>query len=135
VAGEVMNDYRRIGLAGEGYRNLTPDDTARLHARQKAWLSAKLDEPFEGKTVVVSHMAPSMLSVAEAFRDDIVSAAYASHCDDIVARADLWVHGHMHTNFDYRIGKCRVVCNPRGYLMQGGKAQNPGFDPNFIVDV
>ena len=135
VAGEVMNDYRRIGLAGEGGRVLKPADTAGLHERHKAWLCAKLDEPFDGKTVVVSHMAPSMQSVAPDFRDDIVSAAYASRCDEVAARADLWLHGHMHTSFDYRIGKCRVVCNPCGYPMQDGKPQNPAFDPNFIVEI
>ena len=28
----------------------------------------------------------------------------------------LWVHGHMHDDFDYMIGDTRVVCNPRGYI-------------------
>ncbi len=135
AAGEVMNDYRRIRLDRPGDRTLRPSDTAGLHARQKAWLAAKLKEPFDGATVVVSHMAPTMQSVEEEFRDDIVSAAYASRCDDIVAHADLWVHGHMHTSFDYRVGKCRVVCNPCGYLMRDGRPQNPDFDPNFIVEV
>ena len=35
--------------------------------------------------------------------------------DDVVELADLWVHGHMHESFDYPMGKCRVVCKPRGY--------------------
>ncbi len=135
TAAEVMNDYRRIHLAKEGYRTLCPADTAGLHERQVAWLEGKLDEPFDGVTVVVSHMAPTMQSVEEEFRDDIVSAAYASRCDETVARADLWVHGHMHTSFDYRVGKCRVVCNPCGYLMRGGKPQNSDFNPNFIIEV
>jgi predicted phosphodiesterase len=134
-AGEVMNDYRRIRLARQGYRKLRPVDTATIHARQKAWLTAKLDEPFDGVTVVVSHMAPSMKSVEEDYRDDIVSAAYASNCEDVAARANLWVHGHMHTSFDYRVGKCRVVSNPCGYIMPDRSPQNPDFDPNFIIEV
>jgi hypothetical protein len=28
----------------------------------------------------------------------------------------LWTHGHTHEDFDYMIGECRVVCNPRGYI-------------------
>ena len=27
----------------------------------------------------------------------------------------LWTHGHTHDPFDYEVGTCRVVCNPRGY--------------------
>jgi hypothetical protein len=30
-------------------------------------------------------------------------------------KADLWVHGHVHDSFDYRVGRARVVANPRGY--------------------
>ncbi|HEX8954629.1 MAG TPA: metallophosphoesterase, partial [Burkholderiaceae bacterium] len=135
AAGEVMNDYRRIRLARQGYRKLRPTDTANFHARQKSWIAGKLDEPFDGKTVVISHMAPSMQSVEDEFRNDIVSAAYASNCEEVAARADLWVHGHMHTSFDYRVGKCRVVSNPCGYIMPDRKPQNPDFEPNFIVEI
>ena len=41
--------------------------------------------------------------------------AYASRCDGLVAQADLWIHGHVHQACEYTVGKCRVVCNPRGY--------------------
>lgn len=27
----------------------------------------------------------------------------------------LWVHGHTHEAFDYRIGNTRVIVNPRAY--------------------
>lgn len=74
----AMNDYRRIRRARD-YRKLQPSDTARIHALHKSWLTRKLAEPFEGKTVVVTHMAPSMKSVAERYAGDLVSAAFASN--------------------------------------------------------
>jgi predicted phosphodiesterase len=135
AAEDVMNDYRRIRLAQQGHRKLRAADTATIHARQKAWLETKLSEPFDGVTVVISHMAPSMQSVRGEFRMEPSSAAYASRMDDVVERADLWIHGHMHISLDYRIGKCRVVCNPCGYIMRDGSPQNEDFDPNFIVEV
>lgn len=115
-----MNDYRRIRLASQNYRKLRPSDTARWHQAQPSWLEQQLALPFEGRTVVITHMAPSFLSVPEEFSGDPVSAAYASRLDDLVAQADLWVHGHMHTSSDYFIGKCRVVCNPCGYMKRSG---------------
>ena len=37
-----------------------------------------------------------------------------------------WVHGHTHDPFDYKIGECRVVCNPRGYYpYEGSKRYEP----------
>lgn len=130
----VMNDYRRIRLASQKYRKLRAADTARFHAEQCSWLSKKLDEPFPGKTVVVTHMAPSKQSVAMQYETEFSSAAYASNLDHLAKKADLWVHGHTHTSFDYTIGKCRVVTNPQGYMTRGGGIENGAFDPGFIVN-
>jgi hypothetical protein len=77
-------------------------------------------------------------SVPKQYRTDLSSASYASQMDDLVAQADLWVHGHIHDTLDYRMGKCRVVCNPCGYINQDGGAdgaENTHFDPGFIVEL
>ena len=130
-----MTDYKRIRLAKKGYRKLRAADTAQFHALQRSWLRRKLEEPFAGRTVVITHMAPSSQSVAPAYAQALTSAAYASRLEELAQRADLWVHGHMHDSFDYALGQCRVVCNPCGYMTRGGGVENPRFDPNFVVDV
>ncbi len=131
----VMTDYKRIRLAKKGYRKLRAADTAQFHSIQKSWLQKKLEEPFEGATVVITHMAPSMRSVADKFGEAPASAAYASRLDETVAKANLWVHGHMHESSDYTIGHCRVVCNPCGYMTRMGGIENALFDSNFIVEI
>jgi predicted phosphodiesterase len=130
-----MNDYQLIRLANQKYRKLRASDTAQLHAGHKSWLQKELAEPFVGKTVVITHMAPSMHSVSPQFASDPVTAAFASALDELVSQADVWVHGHMHDSFDYQIGKCRVVCNPRGYRKTTGATENQHFDPNLVVDL
>lgn len=135
AAEEAMVDYKRIRLADQGYRKLRAGDTARMYALHTSWLQSRLAEPFDGQTVVITHMAPSMRSVAERFLPDPVPAAYASRLDDLASQADLWVHGHTHDSFDYRIGKCRVVCNPCGYRTRSGGTENACFDPDFIVEL
>jgi len=131
----VMNDYQRVRLASARYRKLRPVDTAKLHAEHKAWLAKKLDEPFAGPTVVVTHMAPSRRSVAPKYASDPVSAAFASCLDDLVIKTNLWIHGHTHTSFDYFIDHCRVVANPLGYMNRGGNPENASFDPNLIIEL
>lgn len=101
----------------------------------RLWLREKLAEPYEGKTVVITHMAPSIQSIADCYAEELSSAAYASRLEDLVETADMWIHGHTHTSFDYRSGKCRVVCNPCGYMESGGHGENPAFDPNFIAEL
>jgi len=38
-------------------RRLTPEDTGALHQRARAWLAAKLADPFDGPTVVVTSLS------------------------------------------------------------------------------
>jgi predicted phosphodiesterase len=135
AAREQMNDYHRIRVKWDRYRKLHPSDTVRLHAQHKDWLKSRLREPFNGTTVVVTHMAPSKRSVSPQYEDDPCSAAFASDLEDLVELADVWIHGHTHESFDYQVGKCRVVCNPLGYLRGGGTPENHCFDPGFIVEV
>jgi hypothetical protein len=48
----------------------------------------------------------------------------------------LWVHGHTHTSFDYRLGGCRVLCNPRGYQLERlPTPENPQFDAGLVVQL
>lgn len=135
-----MNDHRLISyLAGRGQLDnytrrsspFLPEHAERFHGRARAWLSERLVQTYEGKTVVVTHHLPSRRSVATRFEDDLLSAAFASDLDDLVARADLWIHGHTHDGLDYRLGKCRVVCNPRGYPGE----QQTGFRADLVIEV
>ena len=138
AAANQMNDYRRIRLASEDYRRLSPVDTVKWHAAEREWLLARLSEPFDGKTVVVTHMAPSERSIADEYKGDELSPAFASNLDALVERADLWIHGHVHHFLDYRVGEHgRVVCNPLGYPGRGpyGTSESEGFDPNFVVEL
>ncbi len=115
-----------------------PSQAAELHRNSVAWLSGQLNKPFDGKTVVVTHHLPSQQSVAERFLASPLSAAFASNLDHLVEITDLWIHGHTHDNFDYRLGKCRVVCNPRGYVRErNGRldVENKNFIPDLVVEV
>jgi len=135
AAQSYMPDYKRISTGGDTPRLLCASDTAQLHAQHRSWLEQQLAQPFEGKTVVITHMAPSMLSVEEQYATNLGSPAFASQLDDLVAQADLWVHGHMHASLDYRVQDCRVVCNPCGYKRPDGAPENDRYDSGFIVDL
>jgi len=93
-----------------------------------------LAEPFDGKTVVVTHHAPSSRSVHPVYAQDLLTPAFASNLEDLMDgdRVALWLHGHMHESYDYDVFGTRVICNPRGYSPE---ALNPDFRPDFVVEV
>jgi predicted phosphodiesterase len=128
-AERVMNDHRFIS---NGESLWAPAHAIAEHELSRQWLGASLDERSAGPTVVVTHHAPSIKSIDDRYRDDFLTAAFASDCEQLAMRANFWVHGHTHIGCDYRIGDCRVMNNPRGYALHG---EGQGFDKTLIVDV
>ena len=127
-----MIDFSAVSWQPDGPssmpRTLTPADTVGLHFASRDWLAARLAEPFDGPRVVVSHHLPSWRSVAPAYLRAASNAAFASDLDGLLQQSALWIHGHTHHSFDYRVGATRVVANPRGYPMTRGSGEAPGGD-------
>lgn len=136
IANEMMSDFHEITIQPSSpytrRKSFKADDALALHLFSRKFIETELNKPFAGKSVVVTHHLPSMRSVPERFKNDKLSAAFASNLDDLAAKADLWIHGHTHDSFDYMIGDCRVICNPRGYAP---KETNPNFNPELLIDV
>ncbi|HET7464864.1 MAG TPA: metallophosphoesterase [Longimicrobium sp.] len=130
AAKAVMNDFRSIRVDPQ-YRRFDPTDAMGLHSRSLRWLLARLDEPFDGPTVVVTHCAPTLHSVSPVHRHDPVTAAYASNLEPLLdGRAALWIHGHTHYSCDYTVCGTRVIANQRGY-----PHETTGFDPAYTIEV
>lgn len=133
---QVLADYRCIRRDDAPGQMLRPDDTAAWHEDQRAWLLHQLRQPFDGPTVVITHHAPHRLSLAERFASDWASTGFVNELPPEFFQVPvLWIHGHTHTSFDYRVGNCRVVCNPRGYPVGNARTENERFDPAFIGEL
>ncbi|HET7766854.1 MAG TPA: metallophosphoesterase [Burkholderiales bacterium] len=126
-ARKLNPDYQKIRF---GSRAFAPEDSIALCARQRAWLATALAEPFPGKTVVITHFAPHPRSIAPAFVNHRANPAFVLDLEEAMGRAELWIHGHTHSFFDYRVRGTRVLCNPRGY-----PGERTGFRPGLTVDL
>lgn len=135
-ARRFMLDFSVIRASEASDAPFAPADSAALFEAHRAWLEARLSEPFAGPTVVITHHAPSRKSIHPRFEGSLLNACFASDAERLVdgSRARLWIHGHTHDSFDYRLNGTRVVCNPRGYA-KNGVNENPLFDANFVVEV
>jgi hypothetical protein len=128
LARDSMNDFRVI-RADASYRRLRPDDVAGRNRVARGWLTQELDKPFQGKTVVVTHHAPTPHVLGDK-QEGHLSAAYANSWPELIEKADLWVFGHTHRDVDEELAGCRVVSNPRGY-----PSEDTGFQPGFEVQI
>jgi predicted phosphodiesterase len=136
----AMNDHRMISADG---RMFTPRDALNDHELSSDWLTTELARPYSGRTVVVTHHAPHANSIHPQYSGSKLNAAFASDLTPLVEQADLWLHGHVHNSFDYRVGRCRVVANPRGYPLNASYAptvsqltfENADWQPNCLIEV
>lgn len=128
-----MSDFRRIRRAAD-FRRFRPADATGLHARSVMAITQFLQSADPERSVVITHHAPSPRSLTAAVPGwkDPMDAAYASNLEVLIEAHGpaLWVHGHIHTSSDYRIGATRIVCNPRGY-----PDIESGFNASFTVDL
>jgi Icc-related predicted phosphoesterase len=132
VAEGAMNDFRRIRW-WPGYSLLRAGNLRRLHADSVLWLRQQLVAHAGKKIVVLTHHAPSPRSIPPKFQGDPLNCAFASDLETLVmeSKAQLWVHGHIHSQSDYLIGSTRVIANPRGYPRE----EVGPFNPELIVEV
>lgn len=129
-----LNDFSMIQ---NGSKTFTPTDSTVVHAESLAWLKAELSKDFYGYTVVVTHHAPSEMSVSDRWKTAPLTACFASGLEQFIADnpIKLWIHGHTHDSFDYKLSNTRVVCNPRGYTRNPYTQENLQFNKKLIIDI
>lgn len=132
----AIRDFQSIKLRVNSTSSYaTPDIYQREFARTVTWLDEGLANAYTGKTVVVTHYAPSELSIPARFKGSLLSSSFGSSLDNLIEfhRPELWIHGHLHDSADYMIGDTRVICNPRGYPWNSDL--NECFKGSLIVNI
>jgi len=137
----VRKIYNRVLETNVGdYGRFTPEIAVQDHRRALQFIKMALDNPgtVGKKVVVVTHHAPSSLSIDDRFKGDfLMNGGYHSRLEEFILdnqQIGHWFHGHMHHAKDYQIGNTRIVCNPRGYHAQGYN-EYTGWDPNLTFDI
>jgi len=106
----------------------------------RQWLEAELQRTPQGrwdKTLVITHFAPSLQSADPRYGTQPGTASFCNADDDLLPRADVWLHGHLHCRHDYRVARAgraptRVRCQARGLAHKG---EDEGFDGSLLIEV
>ncbi len=110
----------KISVNGNGkMRNMDVPDFLRLHLNSVAFLESELSREFNGRTIVVTHYAPTIRSVP-VFKHHLLKATKeGSDLEWLIKKypdvIDFWIHGHTHYNNPYSIGRTNIISNQRGY--------------------
>lgn len=140
-----LNDYKKIrhGTKSQPWgRKLKASDINYEHYLAKKFFEEEAQKQKElgNKVVVVSHHAPSKMSLCLKYINDDTNDAYYAKMEDLMESGfvDLWIHGHIHEAKDYLVpvSGTRVVCNPRGYHdFDKNKHEDTKFNPGLVIEL
>jgi len=123
-----LNDFRLIRTNDYKLRF-----TAKRMISEHLFSKYFLAENVKPGDVIVTHHAPTHLSVSPEFKNDYyMNGGFVNNLGELIldTKPSLWFHGHVHSNFDYMVGDTRVLCNPHGY-----HDENPSFDVNAEIEL
>lgn len=135
IAQSAVSDFYRIKNPGDASIPDLPEMIvpAQLHALFALHLNWIEQNPRE---IILTHFPPSTKSIAEKYQGDPTNPYFVNDLPDeriAAIGAKLWVHGHVHSAFDYMIGETRIICNPLGY--PGENFLDPRDYPIVLVDL
>lgn len=140
-----INDYRNIFLNSPDFdpdekelcmkteleclnRLITLDDIKNIHNDSVNFVFNEIDrcKKLGLKTIAMTHHAPSTNSISPDFIGNPINGAFVSNYNDFIEKQgpNIWIHGHVHSYWDYMLGNTRVLCNPRGYRSEHGTKFN-----------
>ena len=130
IAQKYLNDFRNVKLYEKGkLRTISTEDQFALHKKSINFIEKTCQKYKDKKIVVVTHHAPSLKSIFEEYKNDLLSAAFASNLEYLFERYSnikLWCHGHVHNSVDYKLGNARVIANPLGYGNENANFKQKG---------
>jgi Icc-related predicted phosphoesterase len=85
--------------------------------------------------IIITHYLPSLKSISQQYQNHPRNCFFVCDVEDIIYKIQplYWLHGHTHSQCNYKIGKTQVIANPYGYPQE---ASNHNFVKNlcFTLD-
>ena len=113
----ALADHELIRIGDKA--KFMPDNALKLHNQSVGWLKARLDDEFQGETVVITHHCPSMHQGVQHPRFPVnqITGAFHSNLDYLISREKMaaWFFGHTHFSCEVLINGVLVASNQKGY--------------------
>lgn len=113
-----LTDYRLIKkLENDVLIDLIPKDTDYYHKISVDFIEKELQNPFDGKIVLITHHLPSFFCVNPKWKNNTIISAFVTNLDKLIHenKIDAWIFGHQHESFSDFLGNTKMLCNPLGY--------------------
>lgn len=126
-----MNDFKCVKCEHNGNIQLvTPEKYLEWHLESIVYIENICQKFPDKKIIIISHHAPSIKSIASKYQHGIESrynSGYASNLEELIKKypnIKLWIHGHVHSDNNYKIAQCKIISHPFGYYNENNRIMN-----------
>lgn len=128
-----MRDYRKIKFKNNSnYSKLKARNIFDINFQSKQFIFDAIKKHKNKKVIVITHHAPTKDFT---FKDGFESAYGNSYEQEILeTKPDFWIHGHIHTRVQFKIGDTTILSNPLGYNNQEELVEHFKEDAHFIIN-
>lgn len=136
--GASMNDFNLIWTSSKkDTRRFTTHDAVALHKKTLAAISKASDDNPDKTIIVATHHAPTYKGINPEHSGSALNPGYATHLEEFIrARPNIrvWIHGHTHIQKEFKIGRCHLHSNARGYIGRERSAETFDLDRWFEIE-
>ena len=119
ITQQNVSDFYRIAYKG---RLMTAHSFNQAHQEALTFLKNAVETHNNRKRIVVSHHVPTVLCMAEEFKNSRINGAFVAELYDFIhnSHIDYWIYGHSHRNMpEIDINATKMLCNQLGYVQHG----------------
>jgi len=116
----IIDDHEKLWKSRHDSKYISDleclDDYISLHNNHKEWLLNEISKPTSKTKIVITHHLPSLKLIEPKYSKSPTNGYYASECEELVSKSDLWLAGHTHKYIETKIcGEIPIYCNPICY--------------------
>lgn len=108
-------------------RNWSPYMHQSRHRAELLFVIEQLEKFKDKRCIVVTHFVPTMQCIAKFWQGNDLNPYFVNNLDWVIDKykPEAWVFGHTHDQYNqlHTNGITKLLCNPRGYPREKGKAR------------
>lgn len=142
IAEKYINDFRysyEYDIYEDRIRPVTPEDYIKWYRTSVNKIDNFCTKYKDKNIILLTHFGVSLKSISPEYTDSCLNSFYTSDLEWLPYKHEnimFCLQGHTHSKLDYNIDKCRVVCNPCGYIMRdNGSPLKPEYYEGKIIEI
>lgn len=142
MADKCINDFKysyEYDIYNDRTRPVNTEDYIKWYHTSVNKIDDFCDKHKDKNIILLTHFGMSLNSISPEYTGNCLNSFYTSDLEWLFEKhknIKYSLQGHTHAKLDYKIGECRVICNPCGYIMYDKNAPlKPEYYEGLMIEI